>query len=163
MINPPEINKPFDEIFKLNQISDAFHLEIEMVITRSQTKSERLEKKKLDEENNKRMKESRELQKNAVVEENPSQSEAYKWRKIHKKLLDVCNSDPNNRYRPPWGPIMIFLDINVEIQLLGDPWSLSKEGYSPSSFSYEIPFEFYKCLNAWRKWRGNVPRPGSKK
>jgi len=123
------------------------------------------ERAKLDEErkkgeNKESLEKSKELQKNAVVEDHPSPQEAEKWRLTHKKALDICVKDENNVYRDPCQPIFIFYALNEEIQETGNPWLLSEEGYSPSSFTWELWLQIhFDCLTAWRKWRGNVPRP----
>ncbi len=133
-----------------------------MPFTRSQARAEKEMKdvlSPLEKENKERLAKSKELQKNAVVEDDPSLVEAEKWRKAHQKELGVCLKDPSNRYRCPTDPIFEFFILNEEIQQTGNPWLLSEEGYSPSSFTYEILGRHWGCLNAWRKWRGHVPRP----
>ncbi len=128
--------------------------EEKMPITRSQTKIEKEKKKLLEEENKERVAKSKELQKNIVVED-PVKAE--KWRHACKEALSVCLTDPANYYKCPSDPIFEFFRLNEEIQLTGKPWLLSKEGYSPSSFTYELLDRHFECLRTWRKWRGCVP------
>lgn len=133
-----------------------------MPFTRSQAKAEKERAMKdvlspVEKENNERLEKAMEMQKNVVVEDNPVEAE--KWRKAHQKAMGVCLADPSNVYRDPILPIFEFFALNEKIQQTGNPWLLSNEGYSPSSYTYELlsPCHF-DCLQAWRNWRGNVPR-----
>ncbi len=134
-----------------------------MPYTRSQARAEKERALKdvlspLEKENNERLEYMRKLQKTVVVEDNPEK--AKKWRLAHKSALSRCVNDENNVYRDPVLPIFEFFTLNEKIQETGNPWLLSDEGYSPSSYLLEFCEKCHvECLQAWRKWRLHVPRP----
>ena len=138
-----------------------------MPFTRSQARAEREKKENekssvvedilspLEKKNEESLARSRELQKNVETKDDPAEAE--KWREAHRKALEVCLKDPALLYQCPSGPIFGFFILNEEIQKTENPWLLTKEGYSPSSYTYEILDRHVECLRAWRQWRGNVP------
>ena len=96
-----------------------------------------------------------------LLKEKEQTVEAEKWKKKHLQELDIHLNDVSFFYTPPDSPIFIFLNLNKEIQESGNPWLLYEDRYSPESFVYEIFDRHLPCLNAWREWRKNVPRPES--
>lgn len=82
-----------------------------------------------------------------------------KCREIHKNALEKCLKDKSIFYRSPDDPILLFIFINNKIQETGNPWLFNDEGHNPSFFTNKIFYRHFECLDAWKKWRENVPQP----
>ncbi len=90
---------------------------------------------------------AKKLQKNVVLVE-ATHRERIRLRCDHKRALALAWKYSG------YQPVLTFLVLNEKIQQTRNPWLLTKEGYSPSSFKADLwKKQHFILYQAWRNWR----------
>ena len=93
------------------------------------------------------------LQKNVVLVDS-THEERSRLRRDHRRALAIAWEYAG------YQPVRMFLFLSEKIQQAGNPWLLTKQGYSPSSFKADLwKKDHFILYQTWRNWRAAVPRP----
>lgn len=117
----------------------------------------RILQKQKNQEDAQRLVLARKLQKNVkVVDSTPE--EHRRLQRAFGKALVIAWESTSTLIRNP--AILMFLIFNEKIHHHHNPWLLTKDGFSPSSFKGDLRSKEHLALyQAWRNWRAVVPRP----
>ncbi len=125
------------------------------MVTRSKT---RVLKQKAQEDA-RRLEKAKRLQRNVVLVES-TQKERRSLRSSHAKATIIAWEKAVFLFRGSFNPVVMFLLLNEKMRETGNPWLLTKDGCSPSSFKADLQKKEHLILyHAWRNWRATVPLP----